>query len=71
MNQEPTSIKIKCPQCAKEIKVNVKTIDDLRERIEYLEGVIESLRPKKGYKHTDGKDFGDFFSQFLHDNNRT
>ena len=31
-----SQIKIKCPDCEKEIRVNIKTIDTLRAELEYM-----------------------------------
>lgn len=34
---KPTSIKVSCPSCGKEIVVAIKTIDSLREKLRSME----------------------------------
>jgi len=62
-----SKIKIKCPDCKKEITVNVKSIQQMNERIKYLERENKRLNTfidSDRLKNMTGN-YGDIFSNIF------
>ena len=62
-----TKIKIKCPDCKKEITIKIKTIDKLNKKIQQLVKEIKDYKAKKAARKVLNKKdkYADVFEQML------
>lgn len=60
-----TQIKVTCPDCKKQIAVNIRAIDSLRAENERLKAEILRLK-----RLDSDQDFGSYFMDFINKNRR-
>ena len=64
-----SEIKVKCPDCGKEIKINIKTIDSLKSQLEAMTKDRDYYKVKlaalEGMNKSKPNDYGDLFNKMF------